>query len=158
MLNPLHHEPEEYSCPFCVFLAGHGDNYTQQQDVVYKNEFSTVVIAPRWWIHNPGSVLVVPNKHFENIYDIPEEYFVETYKTAKKVALAIRKTYECDGVSTRQHNEPAGGQDVWHFHVQVLPRYRGDNLYKNNDNNRFADAAERLPFAEKLRAYFAERS
>lgn len=154
MQHSFSHEPENYPCPFCAFLAGRGDNYTQQQDVVYKNKYSTVVIAPRWWVHNPGSVLVVPNKHFENIYDLPDEYITEVYKTVKKVAQAIRQTYGCDGISTRQHNEPAGGQDVWHFHVQVLPRYQGDDLYKNNDAIRFADATERLPFAEKLQTYF----
>jgi diadenosine tetraphosphate (Ap4A) HIT family hydrolase len=41
----------------------------------------------------------------------------------------MKDAYRCDGVSTRQHNEPAGDQDVWHLHVHVLPRHQGDQLY-----------------------------
>ena len=156
-MNHLYHEPKDYACPFCTFLNGHGDKYTQQDDIVYKNEFTTIVVAPRWWVNNPGSVLVVPNRHFENIYDITEVYIEEVYKTVKKVATAMRELYDCNGTSTRQHNEPAGGQDVWHFHVQVLPRHKGDELYENNGNNRFVGADERKPYAEKLRTYFKKR-
>jgi histidine triad (HIT) family protein len=158
MKNAHSHAPQDYSCPFCAFIAGGGDRYTQQQDIVFRNEYTTVVVAPRWWVNNPGSLLVVPNKHFENIYDIPEEDIAEVYKTAKKMAIAIRESYGCDGTSMRQHNEPAGGQDAWHFHVQVLPRYDGDNLYVNNENNTFVDADARAQFVQKLRPYFENQS
>lgn len=149
----ISHTPQDYNCPFCAFIAGGGDAYTQQEDIVFRNEFTTVVVAPRWWVNNAGSLLVVPNVHFENIYDISEEAISEVYKTAKKMAVAMRETYECDGTSMRQHNEPAGGQDAWHFHVQVLPRYIDDELYKNNDNNKFVDADVRAPYVKKLRTY-----
>jgi len=155
-MTSLTHAPKDYNCPFCAFIGGDGDKYTQQEDVIYRNAFTTVVVAPRWWVNNPGSLLVVPNKHSENVYDISEEDISEVYKTAKKMAMAIRKVYQCDGTSMRQHNEPAGGQDAWHFHVQVLPRYVEDNLYKNNENNRFVDSNERAPYAQKLRSYFED--
>jgi histidine triad (HIT) family protein len=121
---------------------------------VYKNDFTTAFIAPKWWPNNPGYVLVVPNAHYENIYDIPEELLAEVYKTAKKIAIAIRETYGCDGTSTRQHNEPHGNQDIWHFHVHVFPRFKDDNLYDNHGNARFIDMAERTPYIQKLRTYF----
>ena len=156
-MHTIHsYAPKNYLCPFCAFIAGGGDVYTQQEDVVFKNEHTTVVVAPRWWINNPGSLLVVPNTHFENVYDIPDKYIADVYKTAKKAAIALRETYGCDGTSMRQHNEPAGGQDAWHFHVQVLPRYQNDDLYKNNENNRFVDADERKPYAQKLLTYFVK--
>jgi len=156
MTNEFNHEPADYPCPFCALLNGHEDQYATKQDIVYQNEFVTAKIAPKWWVNNPGHVLVVPNKHYENIYDIPEEIFAEVYKGVKKVALAIRSTYGCDGTSTRQHNEPAGNQDVWHLHVHVFPRYADDQLYQNHDNKRFVDAEARRPYAEKLREYFAK--
>lgn len=149
------HQPPDYKCPFCMFISGGGDAYTQQDDIVFKNEWATAVVAPRWWINNPGSVLVVPNEHFENIYDIPDEHLAEVYKAAKRTAIAIRETYGCEGTSMRQHNEPAGGQDVWHFHVQVLPRHHGDDLYKHNDDSTFVDAEARLPYTQKLRTFLA---
>lgn len=113
-------------------------------------------IAPKWWVNNPGHVLVVPNKHYENIYDIPEELLSEVYKIVQKVAIAIRSTYGCDGTSTRQHNEPVGNQDVWHLHVHVFPRYENDHLYQNHEKKRFVDATARAHYAKKLQTYFAE--
>jgi histidine triad (HIT) family protein len=147
----ISHAPTGYNCPFCKIAAGVEDSYTQKQDIIFEDKQTMAFVAPRWWVNNPGSVLVIPKQHFENIYDLPSETHAVAYKTAQKVAEAMKAAYGCDGVSTRQHNEPAGGQDVWHFHVQVLPRYENDNLYQNNDSNRFVSAEERLPYAEKLR-------
>jgi histidine triad (HIT) family protein len=44
----------------------------------------------------------------------------------------LRRAYACDGTSLRQHNEPAGNQDVWHHHVHVFPRFTGDELYRTD--------------------------
>jgi histidine triad (HIT) family protein len=150
------HEPEGYECPFCDFLAGKPDKYKSIEDIIYQNEFTTAFVAPKWWINNSGHVLVIPNKHYENIYSIPDNELAEVYKTVKKIATAIRATYGCEGTSTRQHNEPAGNQDVWHLHVHVFPRYKGDKLYQNHENSAFVERGLRRPYAEKLRAYFAE--
>lgn len=48
---------------------------------------------------------------------------------ARRLALVLKQIHECPGVSTRQHNEPAGNQEVWHYHLHVFPRYDGDGLY-----------------------------
>jgi hypothetical protein len=40
----------------------------------------------------------------------------------------MRDAFGCEGISTRQHNGPAGNQDVWHFHLHVFPRYPNDGL------------------------------
>jgi histidine triad (HIT) family protein len=158
MNNTFSHEPEGYECPFCSFLAGKPDKYKSVEDIVYQNEFTTAFVAPKWWVNNKGHVLVIPNKHYENIYSIPDNELAEVYKTVKKVAIAIRSTYDCDGISTRQHNEPAGNQDVWHFHAHVFPRHAGDRLYQNHDQSAFVEAELRAPYAEKLRAYFTANS
>lgn len=152
------HEPKDYVCPFCEFIGGKETDYNNKQDIVYQNEFTTAFIAPKWWKNNTGHVLVIPNKHFENLYTIPDDQLAEVYKTVKKLAIAIRDSYDCDGTSTRQHNEPAGNQDVWHFHAHVYPRYKNDELYANHYQQGFVDAQARLPYAEKLRAYFAEHT
>jgi histidine triad (HIT) family protein len=158
MSNTFSHEPKDYACPFCKFLAGNPDKYNSPQDIVYQNEFTTAFIAPKWWANNKGHVLVIPNEHYENIYSTPDDHLAEVYKTVKKIATAIRATYDCDGTSTRQHNEPAGDQDVWHLHAHVYPRYVNDKLYHNHDQAAFVEAQLRVPYAEKLRAYLTETS
>jgi histidine triad (HIT) family protein len=152
----FNHEPEGYLCPLCEFIGGREDKYNSKNDIVYENSSTMAFIAPKMWVNNRGHVLVIPKKHFENIYSIPDDQIAEVYKTAKQLAIAVRSTYDCDGTSTRQHNEPAGHQDVWHFHVHVYPRYTGDELYQNHDQAGFVDAEARAPYAEKLRKYFAK--
>lgn len=51
----------------------------------------------------------------------------------------------------RQHNEPAGNQDVWHYHLHVFPRFVNDKLYKSDREN--TKPEERLEYAQKLRHY-----
>jgi histidine triad (HIT) family protein len=152
------HEPKDYSCPFCNFLAGKITDYNKPEDIVYKNKSVTAFIAPTEWFNNMGNVLVIPNVHYENIYDIPDEEITEVYEAVKKIAIAIRLTYGCDGISTGQHNEPAGDQEVYHFHTHVFPRYVDDELYLSHGKRGFVDAATRAPYAKKLRAYFAEHT
>ena len=151
MAGPFSHQPEGYACPFCRVAAGHDDEgvYTRQTDVVYRDELVTAFINASWWPANPGHVLVVPNRHYENVYDIPDDLLAAVQVTGKRIALALKVAYGCDGTSFRQHNEPAGYQEVWHYHLHVFPRYHDDDLYRRR--KRTTTPAERLPYAEKLR-------
>jgi histidine triad (HIT) family protein len=97
-------------------------------------------------------VLVIPNEHVENLYAIDDDLLGAVYATVKRIAIGLKTAYACEGPSTRQHNEPAGYQDVWHFHAHVFPRYPGDQLYELMDQKRYAPPDERAPYAAKLRA------
>lgn len=150
------HEPQGYICPFCLVVEGIENEHvlTKQSDVIYRDEFITAFIAAGWWKNNKGHVLIIPNRHIENIYELPSDLSGKIHDFEKEVAIALKKVYKCDGVSSRQHNEPSGNQDVWHYHLHVFPRYEGDDLYltKREPSN----AEERLVYAEKLRNYFKE--
>jgi histidine triad (HIT) family protein len=117
---------------------------------------TTAFIGAKWWIHNPGHVIVIPNAHFENLYDITGEALGPVYATVRRVALAMKAAYTCEGISTRQHNEPAGNQDMFHLHVHVFPRWRHDELYEHHSETRWPSPEERLPYAEKLRDELAK--
>jgi histidine triad (HIT) family protein len=148
--------PPEYDCPFCRLAAGGETEHSGQADVVFRTNGTTAFVAAKWWPRNPGHVLVVPDAHYENIYDVPDELLGGVYATAKRVARAMRAAYSCEGTSTRQHNEPGGGQDVWHFHVHVFPRHPGDELYARHEEARWVDADERAPYARLLRERLAQ--
>lgn len=145
------HEPAGYDCPFCSIVAG-GDAppYTVQADVVDRTAVTTAWIGSRWWERNVGHVIVVPNEHVENMYVLPRELAGEIHETARRIALALKQAYSCEGISTRQHNEPAGYQEVWHYHLHVFPRYTGDHLYTSSWRDTIP--AERRPYAEQVRA------
>ncbi|WUJ72342.1 HIT domain-containing protein [Kribbella soli] len=153
----FNHEPAGYDCPFCLVLAGGEDNLTSQQDVVLRTDRAMAFVASRWWPNNLGHVLVVPTGHHENLYDLPSVDGHAVQDAVRAVAIAIRHAYGCDGVSTRQHNEPAGYQDAWHYHVHVFPRYKDDNLYNTPHLAQPATREEREPYARRLRSYFADQ-
>jgi diadenosine tetraphosphate (Ap4A) HIT family hydrolase len=71
----------------------------------------------------------------------------------KRIALALEATYGYDGTSFRQHNGPGADQEVWHYHLHVFPRYRGDALYARTMERRDTVPAEREPYAQKPRGH-----
>ena len=128
--------------------------YTKQADVFYRDEYVTAFIASHWWPNNPGHVIIIPNKHIENIYDLPTNLSDRIHQLEQTVAVALKKTYECDGVSSRQHNEPAGDQDVWHYHLHIFPRYLNDDLYLHYRERKLSAPPDRQAFVKKILQYF----
>ena len=70
---------------------------------------------------NEGHTLVVPKKHYANIYEIPEEEAAYLFKVAKRFAQAVRDAVSADGIRLVQNNGWAAGQVVSHLHVHVIP-------------------------------------
>jgi histidine triad (HIT) family protein len=148
------HAPDDYDCPFCRLVGGQDiPGWNVAADVFYQAEQVTAFIAPAWWEQSKAHVIIVPNRHIENIYDLTPDIAIHVHELARQVAIALKRVYGCEGTSTRQHNEPAGYQEVFHYHLHVFPRYHGDNLY--GEQRRMTTPAERAPYVAKLKAYFA---
>lgn len=151
----ISHAPPRYACPFCRLAAGIEDEHvwSRASDVVYRDGHVLAFVAAAQWPNNPGHVLIVPVAHHENLYDLPDDLGARVHAVSRRVALALKGAFGCDGVSTRQHNEPAGNQDVWHYHLHVFPRWHGDGLYGQERARvapgvRAAQAARLRPFLE----------
>jgi histidine triad (HIT) family protein len=144
------HEPPGYACPFCLLQRGVHNERNSADDLVGVAPLAFARISPVWWPANHGAALVIPREHHENLYDLPPEVGHAVGELVRLVAVAMRASYACDGVSTRQHNEPGGGQDVWHLHVHVFPRYDGDRLYERQTVVGEALPDERKPYADRL--------
>jgi histidine triad (HIT) family protein len=149
----FNHEPPGYECPFCALLRGEDTERPHADDIVVRRDQATAFIASSWWPRNHGHVLVVPNAHYENLFDVPSEYAYRVHDLSREIAIALREVYDCEGVSTRQHNGPAGDQTVWHYHVHVFPRYADDHLYGNVPAR--IQPGQRRAYAERLRTWFA---
>ena len=90
---------------------------------VYEDEATLALmdIMPR----GEGHTLVIPKAPARNILDADPEALAAVIKTAQKVARAVKKAFDADGVTVQQFNEAAGGQVVFHLHVHVIPRFEG---------------------------------
>lgn len=74
--------------------------------------------------------MIIPIRHLETLYDLDDQVGSALMRETKRIALAMKLAWNPEGTSTRQHNEPAGNQHVWHYHQHVFPRYADDMLYR----------------------------
>jgi histidine triad (HIT) family protein len=72
-----------------------------------------------------GHTLVIPKTHYVDIFDIPEKELAAIHKVAKLISFAVKKATDADGISIIQQNGKAAGQDIFHFHIHVVPRFEG---------------------------------
>ena len=108
-------------CIFCKIIAGDLPSYK-----VYEDDVTVAFLD----IHpvNAGHTLVVPKKHSHNIFDIAPDDWRAVAETGRKVAIAIEKGLNADGVNLAMNNREHAGQVVPHPHLHVIPRFKGDGL------------------------------
>lgn len=152
------HTPKNYKCPICLAIKGieSVDTMMKQNDIVYRDDLVMAAINSKFVGNNPGHVIVVPLKHYENLYDLPEEEACRIMDVAKKIAVAIKNVRNCDGVMILQNNEPASGQHAFHYHMHIFPRFNDDNLHENMSNASVSSPEERRLFSEELKKYFKD--
>lgn len=116
------HQIEE-NCVFCKIVAG-----SIPTNKVYEDDHTLAFldINPK----NHGHTLVIPKDHFENIYGTPDETLCRMMIIVRKLAVAVKNGVDADGINIVMNNESAAGQDVWHAHIHVIPRFNEDG-YKN---------------------------
>lgn len=99
--------------------------------------------------------LVVTREHIPDIYAMPGDVGAAVMEEAIKVARAVKQALQCDGVYLTQANEPAAGQDVFHYHLHVYPCW-GDRVRRAIGD--FVDSVtDRENVTEEMRAVTAER-
>lgn len=72
-----------------------------------------------------GHVLVVPKAEARNAFDCDPAVYGALFGAAQRIAQAVCTAFDAPGLTVQQHNEAAGGQEVFHIHVHVLPRQEG---------------------------------
>lgn len=105
-------------CIFCKIISSEIKSHT-----IYENQFVKAFLDINPWTE--GHTLVIPKKHYENIFDIPEKELTEIILAVKKISLAYRKIFNCD-INLIQSNGKNAQQEVPHFHIHIVPRYEND--------------------------------
>ncbi len=75
-----------------------------------------------------GHVLVLPKKHYQDIYDIPEELIAHVVIVCKKVAVNLKKALNVKAVNLIHGSGKVAQQDVFHFHMHIVPRRKNDDF------------------------------
>lgn len=107
-------------CIFCKIANGQIPSST-----VYEDEDFRVIldVAPA----AKGHSLILPKQHSDNLWELGEEERKKVLDIAAKVSKGQKKALSCDGVNLLQNNGLAAGQSVFHFHMHLIPRYKGDD-------------------------------
>ncbi len=130
------------SCVFCRIVQKKAE-----ASIVYEDEAVMAFLDIRPL--TTGHTLVIPKVHYVDIFDTPQEQISHVHRVTKQVALAVKKATGADGVSIIQQNGKAAGQDIFHIHVHVVPRFEGQKLAAFNelkvvDRAKLEDAAEEI--------------
>lgn len=129
-------------CVFCKIIRGEIPSIKLHEDAEILAFMDINPIAP-------GHALVVPKHHSKDIVDTPDEWVAAAFKGAGRIARAIEKTLDPDGLNIVQANGPGAKQSVFHLHVHVVPRAINDGLTMNwelvpGDKDEIATMAKRI--------------
>lgn len=113
-------------CIFCKIVNGEIPSYKVYEDDSYLAflDISQATI---------GHTLVIPKKHYENIFELPEDSKI--FQIVTKLSKAVKKATNAQGVNILNNNGEAAGQTVKHFHIHIIPRYENDNFTINFPSN-----------------------
>lgn len=106
-------------CIFCKIANGEIPSKTLYED----KDFRVILdLGPA----ARGHALILPKEHAANLYELPEETVGTAFILAKRMAAKMSEKLGCDGFNLMQNNGETAGQTVFHFHIHLIPRYRGD--------------------------------
>jgi histidine triad (HIT) family protein len=114
------------SCIFCKIVLKQ-----TPASIIYEDD--TIIVFLDICPLNMGHTLVIPKAHYVDIFDIPEKELSQMHKVSKLISIAVKKVTKADGISIIQQNGKGAGQDIFHIHVHVVPRFEGQKLPPFNE-------------------------
>jgi histidine triad (HIT) family protein len=114
-------------CVFCDIVAGNAPvSVVYQDDIV----ITIMTIGPV----NPGHVMVIPRKHVPYLADMDEETGMHLFRIAMRIERAIWNSgVQCEGTNMFLADHEAAFQEVFHLHLHIIPRFRGDSFTVDGD-------------------------
>jgi histidine triad (HIT) family protein len=108
-------------CIFCDLVHGAGEVSLCYEDA---DAIAFMDIQPV----NAGHVLVVPREHYENLSDLPHALATHLFEVAIKLSPIVCRVSGAEGLNIVVNSGEAAGQDVFHYHVHLIPRKAGDGF------------------------------
>lgn len=122
-------------------------------EIIYEDEkvLSFLDINPV----NRGHALIIPKQAFVNIFDANEEALAHMMCVAKKLSNIIKEAVKADGVNLIMNNGADAGQEVFHAHLHVVPRFKDDKSFTHPTHVSYSEG-EASALATQLRANLSE--
>ena len=114
----------EEECVFCRILRGE----LTPDAIAFRDAQTAVIPSLHQQPRNEGHMLVLPIQHVAQLDQIDGALAGPLMTTLARVAGAVKTAFSADGISIRQNNGPHGGQDVFHVHFHVIPRFADDGF------------------------------
>jgi histidine triad (HIT) family protein len=108
-------------CTFCEIVAGRLSSFRVLED---EHAIAFLDVRP----FSRGHTLVVPREHANDIWAISEAAHGHVALMVHRVSALVKAALRPDGVNIRHSTGKAAGQEVFHFHTHVIPRWHGDDL------------------------------
>ena len=115
---------EDDGCVFCDALAAGDDAATY---VVHRGPRCFVILNA--YPYNTGHVLVLPNRHMDDVCDLTDEESLETMQLTQRLCGVFRDTMNAEGVNVGVNLGRSAGGSIDHLHWHVVPRWRGDTNF-----------------------------
>lgn len=132
-------------CVFCKIIRGEIPSSQIYEDEDFK---AILDINPA----SKGHALILPKRHYANVYEMPEDLVAKAMVLAKRLATHMTEKLGCDGFNLLQNNGEVAGQTVFHFHMHLIPRYQGaDNKNLLTWNHLSYQDGEAQQLAEELK-------
>ena len=109
------------NCIFCKLANGEIPTATLYED----EDFRVILDASP---AAKGHALILPKQHYANLYELDDSVASKVLVLAKKVITKMTDILGCDGYNIVQNNGEAAGQTVFHFHMHLIPRSKGDEV------------------------------
>ncbi len=108
-------------CVFCQIVSGQAP-----ASVVYEDDLVLAIMDINQ--PNPYKVLVLSKAHLTTIYELDDATAAAIMRAAVRVARGIREVSGCEGMNVMQANGTAAGQEIFHFHLHLVPRHADDSI------------------------------
>ena len=132
-------------CIFCEISDGKSESSKVHEDDIC---LAFMDIQPV----NPGHVLVVPKVHFRDLSDLPADIGAHLFQVAQRISLTMPTTQvKSEGIALFLAHGEAAGQEVFHVHLHIIPRFTGDEF-----GFRFGPNYANLPQRSELDAVAAQ--
>ena len=99
-------------------------------NIIYEDDIVMVImdVNPR----SNGHLLIIPKEHYTDLFDINDNVLGHIMKISKKMSNLLIEKLNCDGFTLENNSGIA--QEVKHFHLHIIPKYKNNNISKDLNN------------------------